>query len=606
MTDAAAAATAFTDALAYFPVPGALPVAADRAAAVDALRRACAADADLADAWVLRIALGDDNDDVVLGAYRARTGWGSASAAAGFAIDRLAIVTGIDGYASMPVSAPDDLTTLQAARLVRANRQREAFPLVDRRDADECAQYVAAWALHWGDIWDRVADRLEPLTDSSRTDLADASRVRRGIALAVLGRYDEARMLFDEAVRSPHPLVAAWALYNRALVWRHDGQEQKAVEVMQASIDAFAAAGEPQHSVAQTAQKAIKDPGWKYFRSSPSLIASRSDPWDKSTEDPARAAMLERSLTITQAERDALTAAALDELDAQVGMARVKAEVRQLIAQARANQLRAARGMPVQARLSHLVFQGPPGTGKTTVARIIAKLYFALGLLRSDHVVESTRVDFIAEYLGQTAVKTKHLIDSALDGVLFIDEAYALTDGRGFSGGQNAYGQEAIAELVARMENDRDRLVVIAAGYSDDMDRFIESNPGLESRFATRVSFSSFTLDELVRIAVSVGERSFASLSPEAVDALRTRISPIDRETLDRLGNARFAREIVAEAANERDVRIMAMDASAQESLDDDALTIVTGEDMTRALDDRLAHIAPAPAPVGFSPTTPQ
>ena len=182
---------------------------------------------------------------------------------------------------------------------------------------------------------------------------------------------------------------------------------------------------------------------------------------------------------------------ALAELDALVGLEPVKRQVHEIVAQLQVARLRDRQGLASQPPSRHFVFTGPPGTGKTTVARIIGRIFAALGLLVRPEVIEAHRADLVGEHLGSTAIKTSKLIDSAMGGVLFIDEAYALHN-EAYSGG-DAFGSEAVATLLKRAEDDRERLVVVLAGYTDDMDRLLRSNPGLASRFSTRIAFPSYS-----------------------------------------------------------------------------------------------------------------
>lgn len=250
-----------------------------------------------------------------------------------------------------------------------------------------------------------------------------------------------------------------------------------------------------------------------------------------------------------------LLAQALDELERMVGLEPVKRQVRALSAQLRMARLRARQGLPVQPPKRHFVFSGPSGTGKTTVARILGRAFYALGLLGGDHLVEAQRADLVGEFLGQTAVKANELIDSALGGVLFVDEAYALSNS-GYSKG-DAYGDEALQVLLKRAEDNRDRLVVILAGYPEGMDRLLAANPGLGSRFTTRVDFPSYRPLELTAIGEVLAAENGDSWDEEALDELRS-ISGhvVDQGWIDELGNGRFLRTLYEKSCAYRDLRL--------------------------------------------------
>ncbi|WP_393062623.1 AAA family ATPase [Streptomyces sp. LN549] len=255
--------------------------------------------------------------------------------------------------------------------------------------------------------------------------------------------------------------------------------------------------------------------------------------------------------------RPRLLAEAQKSLDGMIGLEPVKRQVLTLIAQLRMAALREEQGLPGGARPRHFVFAGPPGTGKTTVARIIGKVFAGLGLLSSGHVIEAQRVDLVGQHLGSTAIKTSKVIDSALNGVLFIDEAYALSNS-GYSGG-DAFGDEALQVLLKRAEDDRDRLVVVLAGYRDEMVGLLAANPGLVSRFTTRVDFPSYSAQELVLIARTVLAAQGDEPDDGAVEVLGSFCTAIvDGGMADRVGNARFARELCQKAAAQRDLRLYA------------------------------------------------
>ncbi|MFF8713353.1 AAA family ATPase [Streptomyces sp. NPDC015184] len=280
-------------------------------------------------------------------------------------------------------------------------------------------------------------------------------------------------------------------------------------------------------------------------------------------------------------ERDRLLAEAQQALDDMIGLEPVKRQVLTMIAQLRMAALRKEQGLPSGARPRHFVFAGPPGTGKTTVARIIGKVLAGLGLLRSGHVVEAQRVDLVGQHLGSTAIKTSKVIDSALDGVLFIDEAYALSNS-GYSGG-DAFGDEALQVLLKRAEDDRDRLVVVLAGYREEMTGLLAANPGLVSRFNTRVDFPSYSAPELLLIARSVLAGQGDEPDEAAAAALGAIFaSAVDGGRADTLGNARFARELCQKAAAQRDLRLYAEHATGTTPTREEIVTVLA-PDVTAA-----------------------
>ncbi|WP_299542355.1 AAA family ATPase [uncultured Streptomyces sp.] len=250
-----------------------------------------------------------------------------------------------------------------------------------------------------------------------------------------------------------------------------------------------------------------------------------------------------------------LLAEALAELERMVGLEPVKRQVKALTAQLNMARLRAGQGLPVQPPKRHFVFSGPSGTGKTTVARILGRVFYALGLLGGDHLVEAQRSDLVGEFLGQTAVKANDLIDSALGGVLFVDEAYSLANS-GYSKG-DAYGDEALQVLLKRAEDNRDHLVVILAGYPEGMDRLLATNPGLSSRFTGRVDFPSYRPSELAAIGEVLAAENGDAWDEEALEELGS-ISGhvVEQGWIDELGNGRFLRTLYEKSCAYRDLRL--------------------------------------------------
>ncbi|WP_116247290.1 AAA family ATPase [Nocardiopsis sp. FIRDI 009] len=284
---------------------------------------------------------------------------------------------------------------------------------------------------------------------------------------------------------------------------------------------------------------------------------------------------------------------ALAELEAMIGLDPVKQQVRGLAASIEAARLRADAGFPVERPLRHLVFSGPPGTGKTSVARTLATIFHSFGLLPTARVVEAQRADLVGEYLGATAIRTNELIDRALGGVLFIDEAYSLVNEG--DGQPDRFGNEAVQTLLKRAEDDRDRLVIVLAGYEQEMDAFLASNPGLASRFATRITFPSYSADELFRIAESLVAQRGDSLDDGAARALRRGFDQAVRiEAVDELGNGRFARSVVEKAAQARDVRVVTAGARGAEPArrpEAEDLITVRAADVATAYGELTSHL---------------
>ncbi|MFH8451728.1 AAA family ATPase [Streptomyces fungicidicus] len=288
----------------------------------------------------------------------------------------------------------------------------------------------------------------------------------------------------------------------------------------------------------------------------------------------------------------ALLEEALAELERMVGLEPVKRQVKALSAQLNMARLRAGQGLPVQPPKRHFVFSGPSGTGKTTVARILGRVFYALGLLGGDHLVEAQRADLVGEYLGQTAVKANELIDSALGGVLFVDEAYALSNS-GYGKG-DAYGDEALQVLLKRAEDNRDHLVVILAGYPEGMDRLLAANPGLSSRFTTRVDFPSYRPLELTSIGEVLAGENGDVWDEEALDELRSIAGHVvDQGWLDELGNGRFLRTLYEKSCAYRDLRLSVYPGA----LTRDDLATLRLPDLMQAYGEVLSGRGPADPP---------
>ncbi len=262
----------------------------------------------------------------------------------------------------------------------------------------------------------------------------------------------------------------------------------------------------------------------------------------------------------------------LEELNALVGLDSVKQDIANLVNLIRVQKMRETMGMKTADISKHMVFYGNPGTGKTTVARMLSKIFQGLGVLKSGHLVEVDRGGLVCGYVGQTAIKTQEVIDKAMDGVLFIDEAYTLNVGKG----ENDFGQEAVDTLLKAMEDNRDRLIVIVAGYEEPMEAFLNSNPGLKSRFNKYIQFDDYTPDQLIRILEGMCKGKDYVLSPGARKVAMTYFARRAREEKnDNFANAREVRNFLEKAITNHASRVIQL-----ENPDKEALCTLLAEDV--------------------------
>jgi len=544
---------------------------------------------DQCDAWTGLAAAGDASWSVVEAIWRTAATAGSLQRAAGMADRALGFDYDTGLYLRFRAETRDEFQLAYAAACSADGQQADADRLVgeltDRRPGWIEARWLRVVINYRAGRWSDLVRLLTPVVNDESLGkvFTHAARITLGIALARLGMFAPA-LSYLEVSEGPVPAAVVDGTLAKALTLRAQDEAAVAADILH---ELYAA--NPENTQIEAA---LSDPTFGFQTTTAGRIEARSDPWDPGTEpgeaDFVDAGAIERKARLlVEAEAELAEFIGLDEVKYQV--ARLKSSVAMALR-------RQERGLAVAQRTNHLVFAGPPGTGKTTIARVVAKIYCGLGLLRKETVREVHRADLIGQHIGETEAKTNAVIDSALDGVLFLDEAYALVS----TGAKNDFGLVAIDTLLARMENDRDRLVVIVAGYRKDLDTFLDTNEGLRSRFTRSIDFPSYSPAELVEIAVRMAEKRDSVFDPAAHDDMETLFARlaasttpdadgIARRSLDIAGNGRFVRNLVERSEEEREYRLdhtpraVGSTDDIQDFTDDELMT-VTDEDVRNSI----------------------
>ena len=455
----------------------------------------------------------------------------------------LAKVVQICGRSNKEISSPELLAYLVIYALIKQDQEKLSFALNSWEFSEEAR-------LNYQKMTLKIL--LDLMGESQSTDEL--------IMPSILNRLDEEK-------GTNYLVNVNNAIYRFAQVLvKSDGnismQEMEGLSQIWQLLHAYQKVGSYQESVTAAIAKLpkITSPS----PTAPSPTAAAPQPTPTTTPTPAEAATPPENL-------DQILEQALTELNDLVGMDNIKAEVKTLTNFLKVQKIRSERGLAQTPVSLHAVFCGPPGTGKTTVARLMSRIYKGLGFLKKGHLVETDRAGMVAGYIGQTAKRVDELVNSALDGVLFIDEAYALVP----QDAARDFGQEAIDVLLKRMEDYRDRLVVIVAGYTDEMTTFIEANPGLKSRFNRYFYFNDYKPEELLLIFEKIGKKNHFTLTPEAKDRLHKLLTELYVNRDRTFGNARVIRNIFEKTIEKQANRLAVLS-----SLPDQVLTTLLPDDI--------------------------
>jgi type VII secretion ATPase EccA len=572
-------------------------------------------DPTMADAWLGRIAAGDDSMSSLqeLHAYGARlhretTRLGAVLSAHIKAGPYLAINVTEASHAGLALGS----ALIDDGQFEKAEVLLNDSALLDTWENHQWQQYLRAYLMlatqRWPDVISVAAAVLPPqaiimaaVTAATNTlashaaahlgqarvalDWADRVELRAANAAPAEGRRRDLTSAMVAAIDpADFPLIAADLAYVRGMAYRQLGEEDKAqISLSKATING---------ALIPAAQQALADPSLQLVVTDEETINSRTNKWDASTAQ----SQADREEEENEGRRTELLAEGRALLNNQVGLADVKRAVAELEDQIEVRALRLAHGLPVTNQTNHMLLVGPPGTGKTTTAEALGKIYAGLGIVRHPEIVEVKRADFCGEHIGSSGPKTNELINRSLGRILFMDEFYSLVE-RHHDGRPDMIGMEAVNQLLVALEVHRFDFCFIGAGYEKEVDEFLTVNPGLAGRFNRKLRFESYSPDELVEIAVRYGRPRATVIEPAAQEALsagcrilRAYRAPDGTHGVDVMQNGRFARNVIERAERLRDSRVAAQHRTARGSVTVEDLETIRTQDVVAAMRDACAE----------------